>query len=108
MSGKRKTIVAEVSKNWSHVESGGKPKPIAMLFEEVIEVNRDHGYRLRDWSMTSIQVSRMVGSVSQGHVCETIVAVFDLDEYHEMNARVKDIERARLQTVVSAFRGKQS
>lgn len=63
-------IVAEVSKNWVN---GYEVEPglLAERFEEVIEVNRQRGYRLH-----SFQLHRVM--VAQRQLNETIVAVFEL------------------------------
>ncbi len=67
-------IVAEIATNWP------KPWPvptcelIGAKFEQVIEVNRERGYRLHSWSLNRLMVSTVAGAEELN---ETIVAVFE-------------------------------
>lgn len=66
------TIVAEISHTWSN----GQPmdsKLISQKFEEVIEVNRERGYQLHSFSLSS-------AAPSESDLIETIVAVFELKQ----------------------------
>jgi hypothetical protein len=63
-------IVAEISKNW---QDGREMQPsglIARQFEEVIEANRQRGYRLHSFTL-----HRLLTGPSEMN--ETIVAVFE-------------------------------
>jgi hypothetical protein len=67
---KQEYIVAEVSKNWPEVEGSlCAGKTVAMLFEVIIETNRQRGYVLHQFSL-----HRMMDQ--PGHMNETIIAVF--------------------------------
>jgi hypothetical protein len=59
-------IVAEVSKNWPQEQ----PKLLAELFEEIINVNWDRGYKLVSWKL-----HRFTPEPNQ--LNETIIAVFE-------------------------------
>jgi hypothetical protein len=62
-------IVAEVAKTWSGERVAGD-ETISRMFERVIRVNAERGYRLHSWRMTSVAPSRKL-------ITETIVAVFE-------------------------------
>lgn len=71
-------IVAEVSVNWRT----GEDNPQALLsqrFEAVIARNLARGYVLHSWRLASANPVLAVGSVVEGTINETIVAVFELD-----------------------------
>lgn len=70
-SGKdRQFIVAEISTNWPKPWPVPRREHLGAKFEEVIEVNRDRGYRLH-----SFQVSQVMTSTEM--MTETIIAVFE-------------------------------
>jgi len=69
-------IVAEISKNWCRPKPGEPMQPVTLgdtintLFENVIEVNRQRGYKLH-----SFQIHRVM--VDFDNLNETIIAVFE-------------------------------
>jgi hypothetical protein len=65
----RRFIVAEVSKNWINGDELGVGL-VAERFEDVIEVNRQRGYRLLTFSL-----HRLITAPQE--LNETIVAVFE-------------------------------
>jgi hypothetical protein len=66
-------IVAEVSKSWVNgLPANGSPFVLAELFEQVIEHNRQRGYRLH-----SFDVHRLMTRPDE--LNETLIAVFELD-----------------------------
>lgn len=65
----REFIVAEVSTNWPKAWPVPQREHLGSKFEEVIEHNRQRGYRLH-----SFQVSQVITAPEQ--MTETIIAVF--------------------------------
>lgn len=64
-------IVAEISKNWHVGQSATDAAEfLSWMFEHIINVNRDRGYRLMSW-----QLHRML--VTPWELNETIIAVFE-------------------------------
>jgi len=85
-------IVAEISKNWpepameeafwgAHPDATHAPNGMRRLlserFEEVINRNLEHGYRLSDWRYSRIDVT-VPPDAAQREINETIIAVFEL------------------------------
>lgn len=66
-------IVAEISKNWIDGQPACRGPFINELFEQVIEVNRQRGYRLH-----SFQLHRIMQSPRTMN--ETVLAVFEREE----------------------------
>lgn len=62
-----KFIVAEVSKTWTNETPGDNL--LANKFEQVINVNHDRGYILKDWKAFS--------SFNDTQLTETIIAIFE-------------------------------
>lgn len=70
---RRPCIVAEISKNWRNGSPVNlDPQPIATLFEWVIEMNRQRGYRLHSFQLHQVMTAPDM-------LTETIVAVFEAD-----------------------------
>lgn len=71
---KKKTIVAEITKTW---RNGVPQQPglLSAMFEEVISVNADQGYTLREFRFNQIAA---VDGNNSCQLLETIIAVFDL------------------------------
>ena len=64
-------IVGEVSKSWINGQPfNDDPRVLAELFEQMIEHNRQRGYRLH-----SFQIHRLL--VRRDELNETLVAVFE-------------------------------
>jgi hypothetical protein len=66
-------IVAEISKNWTTEAHQSDPGFLNKLFEDVIETNRQRGYRLYQFQLNRVMTSREVMN-------ETIIAVFERTE----------------------------
>lgn len=64
---RRRVIVGEVVRTWIGEHDAERP-PISRSFEEVIAMNAERGYALRDWRMTAVMI--------EGTMIQTIVAVF--------------------------------
>lgn len=62
-------IVGEVSKNWPE-ESGSLPGLVCTHFENMIEHNRQLGYRLHSFQMNRVMTAPL-------KMNETIIAVFE-------------------------------
>lgn len=68
----RHTIVAEVSKSWPETEfTRDHGRSIGNIFEEVININRQRGYCLKEWQLSTVMHS-------PDHLIETIIAIFEL------------------------------
>lgn len=78
----RRTIVAEISKNWPQ-SRGTDPRTMSQKFEDVIEYNRQRGYRLESWRMGN-------AIFEAGSMIETIIAVFELNEGECVTKRDED------------------
>lgn len=63
-------IVGEVSKNWRQGQPLAGPLLLAQLFEQMIEVNRQRGYRLHSFSLHRYLTA-------PDELNETIIAVFE-------------------------------
>lgn len=80
-------IVAEVAKTYVNGIPVGTPEPICTLFERILEVNRQKGYRLHDFDLHRLYRKVMVQTPGrktprlreQDELQETIIAVFVLD-----------------------------
>ena len=68
-------IVAEVSKNWYRGQAMGG-RLLAQQFEDVIEFNRQRGYRLYQFALHQVVVS-------PDEMNETIIAVFRREPQEE-------------------------
>ena len=69
-------IVAEVSKNWINGAPVTDNGLLSQIFERVIEVNRQRGYRLYSFSLHRL----MTGPDElMNEMNETIIAVFELE-----------------------------
>ena len=66
----QKFIVAEITKSWDRATPVNNI--ISQQFEAVINTNMSRGYKLIDWRFNVF--------ANNGHVSETIVAIFELVE----------------------------
>lgn len=80
------TIVAEVCTNY---ESGAAVGGVLLSqkFEQVIEFNRQRGYELVDWRMSSVATPMWAGSAGISTIAETIVAIFRRREEEQASAK---------------------
>lgn len=69
-------IVAEITKNWINGQPvGDDPRLLAQVFEAVIEVNWQRGYRLHSFQLHQLHREK----AGQAQLVETIIAVFEID-----------------------------
>jgi len=70
-----KYIVAEITKNWQ--KDGPVTDLISQRFENVINVNFNRGYALKDWKISTVVISE-ANCPELISLTETIIAIFEL------------------------------